>query len=138
MKNIGSSAKLLVAGAALSNLALGCAETPTIVVQPLRVINWSPGSGAICVDTGFDVHVTFSDDIVVDTINDQTLQLLDSGGPVAVTSSYDKTTFTVALVPDQALDYGRLYNLVAKTGIEGASQGPLPVELGSSDRKSVV
>ena len=112
--------------------AAACVEPPTVVVQPLRVINWAPASGAICVDPNAEVLVTFSDDLALDSLNAESLFVASSDGPLAATQGYDKPTFTARLTLAAPLDFGRLYTITARRAIEGGEQGPLPVDLSSS------
>jgi hypothetical protein len=111
----------------------GCVEPPTVVVQPLRVINWSPASGSICIDPNATVHVTFSDDLVTTTVTSSAVQLLDAGDTaVAGELDYDSQTFTVSFVPAAALAYGSEYSVAVSESVEGTLQGALLVELRST------
>lgn len=122
----------ILLGLLLSALTAACVEPPTVVVQPLRVINWAPASGTVCVDVAAEVYVTFSDDILTETLTDESLVLLAAAGPISATQTYDKTSFTARLSPATALDYGTVYTVRATTDVAGGDQGPLPVELESS------
>ncbi len=127
--------KLVTTGYVVSLAAVlvtACAEPSTVVIQPLRIINWSPGSGAVCVDPAAQVFVTFSDDLVTTSFGGGAIALRDSDGPVDTTLSYDKPTFTAHLAPVAALDFGRLYTVVVADTVAGTNDGPLPVELSSS------
>ena len=112
--------------------AVACGEPPSVVVQPLRIVNWSPGSGAVCVDPGTRILVTFSDDILLDTLTAENFQLLDSGGGVGGTIGYDKPTFTASLAPATTLDWARLYTVTVKRAVSSSEQGTLPVDVSSS------
>ncbi|MBW2459627.1 MAG: hypothetical protein JRI68_34355, partial [Deltaproteobacteria bacterium] len=45
-----------------------CVDPTSVVIEPLRVINWAPASGAFCIDVGATVSGTFSDDLQPDTV----------------------------------------------------------------------
>ncbi len=110
-----------------------CAEPPTVVVQPLRVINWSPAGGAVCVDTVTKVLVTFSDDIELSTLTPESLRVVTAdGNAVASTLGYDKTTLTASLTFAAPFEFDRVYNIVIDDTVESANQGQLGVELSSS------
>jgi len=117
-----------------TTLALGaCGEATSVVVQPLRVINWAPSSGAVCVDPGTRILVTFSDDLVATSVTPQSLYLASSSGRLDLGApQYDKLTQTARLQPTTALDFGRLYTIVVTTAVKGARDGALPVQLESS------
>lgn len=123
-----STALFLVAAVALG----ACGQATSVVVQPLRVINWVPSGGAVCVDPNTRVLVTFSDDLVAASVTAQSLYLASSDGPIAGAPQYDKLTQTVRLAPPASLDFGRLYTIVLTTALEGAHEGTLPVQLESS------
>ncbi|MBI3178092.1 MAG: Ig-like domain-containing protein, partial [Deltaproteobacteria bacterium] len=119
----------LVVGVVLS---AACVDPMAVVLNPLHVINWSPSSGAICVDPSFPIHVTFSDNLEVDTLTPKTFKLLEAAGSVAAQIDYDERVSTAILIPDQALDYARQYTIVVTSGVSGREVGPLPVDLESS------
>jgi len=114
--------------------AAACAEPPTIVVQPLRVINWSPASGAVCVDVATTrALVTFSDDIEVPSLSADTFRVTTADGTaVATTIGYDKATLTASLSFAATLDFDRVYAIVVGDAVQSAKQGRLGVEVSSS------
>ncbi|MBI5509651.1 MAG: Ig-like domain-containing protein [Deltaproteobacteria bacterium] len=109
-----------------------CADPTSIVVEPLRVINWSPAGGAFCVDVRATVSATFSDDITADSLSADSFYLTAAAGKVAGALEYDKATFTVRLTPDQPLDFDMLYTVVAGSGLRGVDDGRLAVDLEAS------
>lgn len=111
--------------------AAACIEPPVTVVEPLRVINWSPASGAVCVDASAQILVTFSDDIDTETLTGASLQVVDADGPVDATIGYDKTTYTATLTPSSDLTLETLYTVEATTEVTGTQQGPLPADVRS-------
>ncbi|OGQ91340.1 MAG: hypothetical protein A2289_11400 [Deltaproteobacteria bacterium RIFOXYA12_FULL_58_15] len=113
-------------------LAAGCVEPASIVIEPLRVINWSPASNTICVTTETNISATFSDDLVADSINSDTFVIRDADGVVEAAVTYDKTSFTARLQPQQSLAFDRSYTIIAKESIRGLAKGQLAVDLEAS------
>jgi len=113
-------------------LLTACVDPPGLVVQPLRVINWLPAGGAICVGVNTTVRATFSDDIVTGSLDEESFQLLSPDGAVPGSVGYDKQTYTASFTPTDALGFGRLHTVALSTAIRGADQGALAVELSSS------
>ncbi len=75
-----------------------CGDTPTIVIEPLQVVSWTPNRGAPCVEaaaTDFLASVTFSDDIESESLTAETLYVRPDGGDgVGGLIGYDKATQT--------------------------------------------
>ncbi|MBI3178897.1 MAG: Ig-like domain-containing protein [Deltaproteobacteria bacterium] len=88
---------------------------------------WSPGNGALCVGVNEVITVTFSDDVLPDTLDATSFRLLDSNGAVVATLSYDSLHFAATLTPAATLDYDRLYTAEVTSEVTGAVRGPLPV-----------
>ncbi len=109
-----------------------CVQPATMVVEPLRVINWFPDHGAICTSVGVTLKATFSHDVDPETLTADSLHLQDSNGRVAASIDYDRATFTAHLLPAAALAYDRLHTIVATTEIRAVERGNLPVELTAS------
>jgi hypothetical protein len=109
-----------------------CADPTSIVIEPLRVINWSPGSGAFCVDVNAAIAATFSDDLVADSLTSESLYVLYAGGTVDAALSYDEAVYTARLTPDEPLSFDTLYTIVATKEIRGREQGRLAVDLEAS------
>lgn len=112
--------------------ATACTNPTSIIIEPLRVINWSPASGSFCIETDVTIYATFSDNIEADSLTTESLYLLDSDGTVAVTLSYDEQNYTARLTPTDPLEFGRVYTVVATTDIRSTEKGRLPVELEAS------
>jgi hypothetical protein len=121
-----------VAVAAVTVLAGACANPTAIVVEPLRVINWSPASGAFCIGVDTTVAATFSDDIDPASLTAATFHLNDASGPVAATLDYDKASFTAKLTPSAKLTFDQLYTIVAGSGLRGTAEGRLAIDLDAS------
>jgi hypothetical protein len=114
------------------SLLSACGAPTSVVIEPLRVINWAPSSGAFCVDVNTSIRATFSDDIVAASLSDTTFALRDADGAVTATVQYDQASFTISLKPSAPLRFDRLYTVVAGKGLRGQEDGALPVDLDSS------
>lgn len=115
-----------------ASLGAACVDPTSVVIEPLRVINWSPASGAFCVDINAAVSATFSDDLEADSLSAESFYMRDADGNVDTTVTYDAATFTARLQPAAALAFDTLYTVVAAQGIRGRDQGGLAVELDAS------
>jgi hypothetical protein len=113
-------------------VATACTNPTSIVIEPLRVINWSPASGSFCIETDVTIYATFSDNVEADSLTADSLYLLDSDGNVEATLAYDEQNYTARLTPSDPLDFGRVYTVVATTEIRSTEKGRLPVELETS------
>lgn len=135
MKRNGISITVLVSSMVVATTLIasapGCADPAMFVVEPLRIINWFPSDGDICVDADVTIKVTFSED-VAETLNEGSIYLRDAGGPVATTIAYDQLNFTVVLTPTDALYFNRLYTVVATKDIASVDGGHLAAELEAS------
>ncbi|MFC1610847.1 Ig-like domain-containing protein, partial [Myxococcota bacterium] len=109
----------------------GCTEPTSIIIQPLRVLYWSPG-GAYCVDVTTKVSATFSADLIQDSVTAESFFLRGDGGPVAGNLEYDEATFSVHLTPDAPLAFDQQYTAVATKEIESKSMGRLAIDLEAS------
>lgn len=114
--------------------AAACTNPTSIILEPLRVINWSPGSGSFCIETDLTLYVTFSDDVQSETLTTESLYLRDVEAVVPTTLTYDEVNYTARLVPGDLLAYDTLYTVVATTDIRSAEAGRLPVELAATFR----
>ena len=124
MKN---SSILLVAA-----FSAACVDPTSVVIEPLRVINWSPASGAFCVDVNASISATFSDDLVAESVSADSFYLRSADGAVAAAVTYDSATFTAVLQPSGPLLFDTLYTVVAAESIRGQAQGRLSVDLDAS------
>src|SRR5687767_12024613 len=102
----------------------GCTQPTSVIIEPLRVVNWSPSNGAFCVDVGTQILITFSDDLDAESITPENIILLDSNGPVSTTITYDQQTFTARVDPMGAdpvatLDFDRLYSVQVQSAVRG-------------------
>ncbi len=122
---------LTILGAAIATTA-GCISPTSIVIEPLWVINWSPAAGSFCIPTDATIFATFSDQVEVDSLTEDSFFLLDSAGNVPAAAAYDEPNFTATLAPTDALAFSTLYTIVAAIGIRSARRGHLPVELSAS------
>src|SRR5918999_1535253 len=98
---------------------------PTDDTAPPRVISTVPTANATGVDPTSNVTATFSEDSVdmdedmdASTINSQTFKLFKKGSTtkIAAAISYDASTDTATLNPDQDLTRGVTYKAVVTTG----------------------
>ena len=112
--------------------AFGCTTPTSVVIEPLRVINWSPPSGAFCVGVEANVWITFSDDLEPDSLNADSITLRNSAGPVNTVISYDAPNFTARLAPAATLLYDDLYTVVITEGVSGKEVGNMSVRLEAS------
>ena len=117
---------------ALVGLGTACTSPTSIVVEPLRVINWAPVSGAFCVDVGTTVSATFSDDLDPSTLTNEAFLLKSAHGHPAASGRHDKSTFTAKLRPNTPLSFDTLYTAVVASGVRGTQQGRLAVDLDAS------
>jgi hypothetical protein len=113
-------------------LGAGCVDPTAVVIEPLRVINWSPTSGAFCVDVNARISATFSDVLDTATLTADTFYLLSADGRVDATVSYDLAALTAELEPTESLRFDTLYTVVAAQGIRSQEQGGLSVDLDAS------
>jgi hypothetical protein len=117
---------------AVTVLMVGCADPASIVIEPLRVINWSPAGGGFCVDIGATVSATFSDDLTDASLSDANFYLQGAAGDVPATLEYDKLTYTIRLKPTDPLAFDALFTAIATSGITGREQGRLAVQIDAS------
>ena len=120
-----------LAVAALLTALASCGEPPSIVVEPLQIIAWSPSDGAACIAVAADEFigtVTFSDDI--ESLSQDNLFVRARGGSEALTLTpvYDKATFSATLRLSGDLAYGGDYELVATRDVVGVNSGHLARE----------
>jgi hypothetical protein len=118
----------LVLGSSLL-IALGCTQPTSVIIEPLRVINWSPSAGAFCVDVAAQIRITFSDDLDPASVTADAIVLRDSAGPIAGALTYDAVTFTARFVPDAPLLFETQYTAIVTTGVRGVNVGRMPVDL---------
>jgi hypothetical protein len=115
-------------------LAPGCVEAPTVVLEPLSIISWVPSGGAVCVDSLTTVVVSFSDEVIVETLQDK-IELhkdpVSLSSKVSATPTYDNESYAVTVTPDSALQPSTTYWILVKAGITGVVAEPLPVDLHS-------
>lgn len=127
-------------GAALLGLFVqsGCGEPPTIVYEPLRVINWTPQRGAVCIDPAQNlvIEATFSKDLVPETLSNETFTLRDliESSDVAATIDYAGLTKTASLLLADDLAPDTEYSLVVTTEVQDGTGGTLPTDLAASFR----
>ena len=124
--------RLGVACCGIAGLMIGCGEPTAVVVEFLRVINWSPVHGAVCVGTDSTILATFSDDLALDTLSASTFYLEDDHGSLGITPEYDAATMTASLDPPGGLAYDQTYVVVAAAGLKGKTDGALVSELQAS------
>ncbi len=108
-----------------------CSQPAAVLIEPLRVLNWSPSPGAICVRTDIAIHATFSASLDESSLSAESFFVQDAGGPLAATIDYDATAQTATLTLQAPLDYEQLYTAVV-VGVRSEEQGVLPVRLESS------
>ncbi len=121
---------LLTVLGVMANVA--CVQPESIVLEPLRIVNWAPASATTCVDTDVDILVTFSSDLDPNSLTGDSLELINAEGRVSTTITYDPDTYTVTLTPDENLAYDTLFAVRAQTGITTIDADNLPVNLDSS------
>jgi Bacterial Ig-like domain/FG-GAP-like repeat len=94
---------------------------------PPSVTGTSPAANATRVAPTTDVTATFSEDMKVDTITGQTFKLTKKGTTtkIAAAVSYDASTDTAKLDPNQNLTSGVTYKAVITTGARDAAGNPL-------------
>lgn len=126
-----SKLTLTILGAAIATTA-ACTSPTSIVIEPLRVINWSPAAGSFCIPTDATIFATFSDNVELDSLTEESFHLLDSAGTVPAAIAYDEPNFTVTLTPTDALAFATVYTIIAATEIRSADMGRLPVQVSAS------
>jgi hypothetical protein len=97
------------------------------VPGPPSVSGTSPTANATRVAPTTDVRATFSEDMKVDTITGQTFKLTKKGTTtkIAAAVSYDASTDTAKLDPNQNLTSRVTYKAVITTGARDAAGNPL-------------
>jgi hypothetical protein len=128
--SLRSASLLHVAAASLAAVA-ACSQPASVLIEPLRVLNWAPSPGAICVDVDVAVHATFSTDIDPASLTVDTFVLRNAAGPVAGALDYDPNTFTATFAPTSQLEYAALHTVVVEN-VASAEQGTLPIKLEAS------
>jgi hypothetical protein len=89
---------MVVIGLAL--LSGACSDAASIIIEPLRIVNWSPSGGGFCIDVNARVVATFSDDLEADAINaTETFALRDADGVVAAETAYSTGSPSTASIP---------------------------------------
>jgi hypothetical protein len=82
-----------------------------------QVLSVAPAPGAANVPISFQPTATFSEALNDLTVNDSTVLLRTAGNvTVPATISYDQTTFTIKIMPQQDLQPGRAYTVILKGG----------------------
>jgi hypothetical protein len=110
---------------------VGCGEPTAIVIEPLRIIAWSPAAYP-CVDPGVTVRAVFSADLDPATLSAASFSLLDTDGVVPTTIEYDSATSTASLQPVERLAFDRSYTASATEVISSLDRGGLPAPVASS------
>ena len=105
--------------------AAGCVQPTSGIVEPLRILNWSPAAGSTCVPTALTVFATFSSDLVASSVSTETFQLLGATGPVVAEVTYDQATFTIRLHPQNPLGFGQPFTAIARTALASNDEGAL-------------
>jgi len=84
---------------------------------PPQVISTTPAAGAIDVSTNIAPVAAFSKSLDPTSVNDTTVLLTDATiTPVSVNVTYDSTTLTITLTPQQALTPEQTYTVTLKGG----------------------
>ncbi|HEY7116440.1 MAG TPA: DUF4082 domain-containing protein [Tepidisphaeraceae bacterium] len=85
-----------------------------------QVENVAPADGALNVDVGGNVAVTFTVPMDATSITTSTVQLRDSSNaPVSAAVTYDPATRTATIDPTGTLNLNRTYKVVVKSGAAG-------------------
>jgi arylsulfatase A-like enzyme len=94
---------------------------------PPRVKSTIPKANATAVVPTTNVTATFSEDMMVSSINTKTFKLLENGSTakVAATVSYQASTDTATLDPTSSLKSGVSYKAVVTTGAKDVDGNPL-------------
>jgi hypothetical protein len=111
--------------AVMAVLGSGCVQPTSGIVEPLRILNWSPAAGSTCVATDVTIFATFSSDLDPASLDDETFHLRDANGEVAATIEYDQANFTVRLRANDPLIAGQAYTVVVAAGLESKDEGRL-------------
>jgi|GEM_PF-1162252 len=98
---------------------------PPPVKLPPSVAEFLPQNGAQNVPVDTAIVVRFAAALKESTLTDGSVRLLQNNQPIAVTRTYDPTTFTVTLRPATALTEGLLYSVLVASGLESATGGVL-------------
>jgi N-acetylglucosamine-6-sulfatase len=92
-----------------------------------RVISTIPKANATAVPPTANVEATFSEDMLVSSINSTTFKLSEQGSTtkIGATVSYDASTDTATLEPTNSLQSGVTYKAVVSTGAKDVVGNPL-------------
>jgi hypothetical protein len=98
-----------------------------------QVLSVTPAPGAANVPTNFQPTATFSETIPVGSLTTDTVQMITAGGvTVPINSvSFNPSTFTITIVPQQDLQPNRAYTVILKGGASGITDStgnPLSVD----------
>ena len=90
--------------------------------NPPTVITKSPADGSTDVNAGSAVRATFDEPMKATTITSNTFELRDAGNVVLpATVTYNATTNTATLTPQNALAYGATYTVTVEGGAGGVT-----------------
>jgi hypothetical protein len=91
------------------------AEVHVTVDAPPQVVSTTPAPGSTNASIGVAPAATFSEALDETTLDATTVLMTDAANnPVPVTISYDASTFTVTLTPQQLLQRGQTYTVTFK------------------------
>jgi arylsulfatase A-like enzyme len=92
-----------------------------------QVISTIPNANATAVAPTANVQATFSEDMLVSSINATTFKLMEQGSTtqIAATLNYDASTDTATLDPTTSLQSGVTYKAVVTTGAKDVAGNPL-------------
>ncbi len=112
---------------------VACSEPAAIVIEPLRIVNWSPSHGAPCIAPDAAIFVTFSGEVEAGSLTG-VLTLSDQDGEVSASISYDKSSHTAKITPAAPLSYDRVYAVTAGAGVRSPKLGNLPAPVTTTFR----
>jgi hypothetical protein len=112
--------------------ALGCVQPTSGIVEPLRLLNWSPAAGSRCVAPDVVVYATFSTDLAPESVTAETFRLLSPAGDVAAALDYDQPNFTIRLTPASPLAFGVLHTVIAGAGLRSGTEGSFAAAIENS------
>jgi hypothetical protein len=110
-------------------LLLAC-QSPIIAIDYLAVTALSPANEAGDVAIDAEMLVTFSEPLVSESVDDESVQLFaNDGAPIPTDVTYAKDENSVIATPIDPLAYDAAYTFVISSAVEGELTGAMPSDV---------
>ena len=107
-------------------LCLTACKNPLVVKEYLNVISLSPSQGATQVDVDTNIIAGFSEPLVANSIDSQSVYIQDlDGNPIVAIAAYEAKAHWVVLDPEASLTPNTTYVVTFTSAIKGEYSGNL-------------